>query len=154
MNNISDHEKTTPESTSEPVVKAVIIGAGPAGLMAAEQIANAGFSVDVYDAMPSVARKFLLAGIGGMNITHSEPFKDFVLRYREASDWLKPMLSDFSADDLREWIHALGVETFIGTSGRVFPKEMKAAPMLRKWKSRLVNSGVAFHPRHRWTGWS
>ena len=133
---------------------AIVIGAGPAGLMAAEQIADAGFAVDVYDAMPSVARKFLLAGIGGMNITHSEPFNDFVLRYREASSWLKPMLSEFNADDLREWIHGLGVETFIGTSGRVFPKEMKAAPMLRKWKSRLVNSGVTFHPRHRWSGWN
>lgn len=127
-----------------------IIGAGPAGLMAAEVIAEAGFNVDVFDAMPSVARKFLLAGIGGMNITHSEPYAQFVQRYGDASAWLRPMLDAFTPDDLRHWIHALGIETFVGTSGRVFPRDMKAAPLLRAWLHRLRQQGVNFHPRHRW----
>ena len=130
-----------------------VIGAGPAGLMAAEQIANAGYAVDVFDAMPSVARKFLLAGVGGMNITHSEPYADFITRYREASAPLRPILDNFQPDDLRRWIHELGIETFTGTSGRVFPTDMKAAPLLRRWLQRLRQQGVAFHPRHRWSGW-
>lgn len=132
--------------------KAVVIGGGPAGLMAAEELANAGVRVDLYDAMPSVARKFLLAGIGGMNITHSEPFNAFCERYGAASDWMRPMLERFGPTQLIEWIHQLGVETFIGTSGRVFPKEMKAAPLLRSWKHRLGESGVTFHPKSRWVG--
>ena len=135
-------------------MRAIVIGGGPAGLIAAEQLSSAGIKTDIFDAMPSVARKFLLAGIGGMNITHSEPYADFVLRYREASDWLRPILDDFTPDMLRSWIHDLGVETFVGTSGRVFPKEMKAAPLLRAWKHRLTRAGVTFHPRHRWQGWN
>lgn len=132
---------------------ATVIGGGPAGLMAAEVLATAGVAVDLYDAMPSVGRKFLLAGIGGMNITHAEPFKKFVARYRERSGELCALLERFSPDDLRAWIHALGVETFVGTSGRVFPKEMKAAPLLRAWLHRLRESGVRIHTRHRWQGW-
>lgn len=130
-----------------------VIGAGPAGLMAAEQIAAAGCRVEVFDAMPSVARKFLLAGVGGMNITHAEEYEQFVLRYREATPLLRPALDEFPPQVLRQWIHGLGIETFTGTSGRVFPRDMKAAPLLRTWLQRLKTSGVIFHPRHRWLGW-
>lgn len=133
---------------------AVVIGGGPAGLMAAERLAHAGHHVDLYDAMPSVARKFLLAGIGGMNITHAEEYSRFVTRYSEAETWLKPMLDCFGPDQLRDWIHSLGVNTVTGSSGRVFPEEMKAAPLLRRWKHRLSEMGVSFHPRHKWLGWS
>jgi uncharacterized flavoprotein (TIGR03862 family) len=131
-----------------------VIGAGPAGLMAAEHIANAGLAVDVFDAMPSVARKFLLAGIGGMNITHAEDYNTLVTRYGGAQSQLKPILDDLPPLELRAWIHALGVDTFVGTSQRVFPTDMKAAPLLRAWLHRLRSSGVIFHPRHRWTGWN
>ncbi|HEX7047919.1 MAG TPA: TIGR03862 family flavoprotein [Gammaproteobacteria bacterium] len=136
-----------------PDKRVAVIGGGPAGLMAAEVISNAGIAVDVYDAMPSPGRKFLLAGIGGMNITHSEPFEDFLARYREREAQLRPLLESFSPDALREWIHDLGIETFVGSSGRVFPKEMKAAPLLRAWLHRLRASGVTIHTRHRFTGW-
>lgn len=131
----------------------VIVGAGPAGLMAAELISAAGYPVAVYDAMPSPGRKFLLAGVGGMNITHAEPFERFVTRYREAQAWLEPMLQDFGADQLRSWVHSLGIETFTGSSRRVFPTDMKAAPLLRAWLHRLRQQGVVFFPRHRWLGW-
>ena len=131
-----------------------VIGAGPAGLMAAEHIANAGLAVDVFDAMPSVARKFLLAGIGGMNITHAEDYDTLATRYGGAQSQLKPILDDLPPLELRAWIHALGVDTFVGTSQRVFPTDMKAAPLLRAWLHRLRSSGVIFHPRHRWTGWN
>jgi len=134
--------------------RVVIIGGGPAGLMAAETLAGAGVAVDLYDAMPSVGRKFLLAGRGGMNITHSEPYEAFVARYGSRAGALRPMLDGFTPDDLRAWVHGLGIETFVGTSGRVFPTEMKAAPMLRAWLHRLRESGVRFHQRHRWLGWS
>ena len=122
--------------------------------MAAEQILCAGYRVDIYDAMPSLGRKFLLAGIGGMNITHAEAFEDFVRRYAENADRLRPLLKSFGADQLRAWIHDLGIETFIGTSGRVFPKEMKAAPLLRAWLARLKKQGLNLHARHRWQGWT
>ena len=131
-----------------------VIGAGPAGLMAAEQFAQAGLNVEVFDAMPSVARKFLLAGIGGMNITHSEDYLQFVKRYRSAESHLRPALDAFKPDDLRAWIHGLGIETFVGTSGRVFPKDMKAAPLLRSWLKRLRDQGIVIHTRHRWTDWA
>ncbi len=131
-----------------------MIGGGPAGLMAAEELAAAGVRVDVYDAMPSVGRKFLLAGRGGMNITHSEPYEAFIARYGSRAGALRPMLDAFKPDDLRAWVHGLGIDTFVGTSGRVFPTEMKAAPMLRAWLHRLRESGVHFHQRHRWLGWS
>ena len=132
-----------------------IVGGGPAGLMAAEVLsALPGLAVDVYDAMPSVGRKFLMAGKGGMNITHSEPLPDFVGRYGARAGQLAPWLTEFSPTALRDWIHGLGIETFVGTSGRVFPTEMKAAPLLRAWLQRLRSQGVCFHVRHRWLGWS
>jgi uncharacterized flavoprotein (TIGR03862 family) len=131
-----------------------VIGGGPAGLMAAEILSAAGVRVDVYDAMPSVGRKFLLAGRGGMNITHSEPYADFLARYGSRAGVMRPMLDAFTPDDLRAWVHGLGIDTFIGSSGRVFPTEMKAAPMLRAWLHRLREGGVHFHQRHRWLGWS
>ncbi|TXH71700.1 MAG: TIGR03862 family flavoprotein [Thiothrix sp.] len=129
-----------------------VIGGGPAGLMAAEQLTQAGFKVDLYDAMPSVGRKFLLAGIGGLNITHSEPFAAFLSRYAERTPKLAPYLREFGPDTLRTWCTDLGIETFIGSSGRVFPKEMKAAPLLRAWLSRLKNQGLTIYPRHRCLG--
>lgn len=140
------------ESNHEQCV--AVIGGGPAGLMAAEVLAAAGVRVDVYDAMPSVGRKFLLAGRGGMNITHSEPYEQFVARYGSRAGALRPMLDAFTPDELRAWVHGLGIDTFVGTSGRVFPTEMKAAPMLRAWLHRLRESGVHFHQRHRWLGWT
>jgi hypothetical protein len=132
----------------------VIIGGGPAGLMAAEVLSQAGFKVDLYDAMPSVGRKFLLAGVGGMNITHSEPLPAFVSRYSERAPVLAPLLRSFGAQALCEWIHGLGIQTFIGSSGRVFPTDMKAAPLLRAWLKRLREAGVVIHTRHRWLGWT
>jgi hypothetical protein len=130
-----------------------IIGGGPAGLMAAEVIASAGHAVSVYDAMPSVGRKFLLAGVGGMNITHAEPEQKFLGRYVAHPQFLET-IQGFNANALREWIHGLGIETFVGSSGRVFPREMKAAPLLRVWLHRLRGLGVNFFPRHRWVGWN
>jgi len=131
-----------------------IIGGGPAGLMAAEVLIQGGARVDLYDAMPSVGRKFLMAGKGGMNITHAEPFFAFIERYGAHREQIKGMLQIFSPEALREWIHGLGISTFVGSSGRVFPTDMKAAPLLRAWLHRLRESGVNFHMRHRWTGWS
>ncbi len=139
-----------PAVTTSPIA---IIGGGPAGLMAAEQLTRAGYRVDLYDAMPSVGRKFLLAGIGGLNITHSEPFPAFCSRYAGQAGHLQPLLAEFGAEALRAWCSGLGVETFIGTSGRVFPNAMKAAPLLRAWLSRLRQQGLHIHPRHRWQGW-
>jgi uncharacterized flavoprotein (TIGR03862 family) len=133
--------------------RVAVIGAGPAGLMAAEVLAAGGIQVDVYDAMPSAGRKFLLAGKGGMNITHSEPYDRFVGRYNERSSEVAQWLDAFKPEQVREWIHGLGVDTFIGTSGRVFPSDMKAAPLLRAWLHRLRESGVRLHMRHRWQGW-
>ena len=134
--------------------RVAIIGGGPAGLMAAETVAAAGLEVMVFDAMPSVGRKFLIAGKGGMNITHAEPLPAFKQRYRERADRISPLLDAFGPDALRQWIHGLGIETFVGTSGRVFPTEMKAAPLLRAWLHRLRQQKVQFHVRHRWLGWS
>jgi uncharacterized flavoprotein (TIGR03862 family) len=132
---------------------AIVIGGGPAGLMAAEVLSQGGVRVDFYDAMPSLGRKFLLAGVGGMNITHSEPFDVFLSRYGTRAAQIKPLLEAFPPAALREWSHGLGVETFVGSSGRVFPTGMKAAPLLRAWLHRLRESGVRFHVRHRWLGW-
>ena len=140
--------------SSTPTAHSVaIIGGGPAGLMAAETLALAGVRVDLFDAMPSVGRKFLLAGVGGMNITHSEPYPAFVARYNERQGQIDALLQGFDADALREWIHGLGIDTFVGTSGRVFPTDMKAAPLLRAWLKRLREAGVQLHTRHRWLGW-
>ena len=133
--------------------RVAVIGGGPAGLMAAEVLSQAGVQVDVYDGMPSVGRKFLLAGVGGMNITHSEPYPAFLSRYAERAPQMAPLLRAFDADALCQWIHDLGIETFIGSSGRVFPTDMKAAPLLRAWLKRLRESGVVIHTRHRWLGW-
>ncbi|AXA23212.1 TIGR03862 family flavoprotein [Pseudomonas putida] len=142
---------TDSHTTSPPLV--AVIGGGPAGLMAAEALAQAGVAVEVFDAMPSVGRKFLLAGVGGMNITHSEPYPAFIGRYGERREAIDALLRDFDADALRQWIHGLGIDTFVGTSGRVFPTDMKAAPLLRAWLKRLRDSGVVIHTRHRWLGW-
>ncbi len=133
--------------------KAIVIGAGPAGLMAAEVLATAGVAVDVYDAMPSAGRKFLMAGKSGLNLTHAEALDSFIGRYGTQADWVRPWLRDFDADALRAWARGLGVDTFVGSSGRVFPADMKAAPLLRAWLHRLRAAGVRFHMRHRWLGW-
>ncbi|MBO9515721.1 MAG: TIGR03862 family flavoprotein [Variovorax sp.] len=130
-----------------------IVGGGPAGLMAAEVLSGQGVQVHLYDAMPSVGRKFLLAGRGGLNLTHSEPLASFALRFGERRASIEPWLRRLGPEALREWAHGLGVETFVGTSGRVFPKDMKAAPLLRAWLHRLRLAGVNFHMRHRWLGW-
>lgn len=130
-----------------------VIGAGPAGLMAAEAIAGAGVAVEVFDAMPSAGRKFLLAGRGGLNLTHSEPLEPFIDRYRGRVAAIGPLVEAFDPDALRSWVHSLGIDTFVGSSGRVFPSEMKAAPLLRAWLHRLRAAGVRFRMRHRWTGW-
>lgn len=142
---MSEHASTQPQVS--------IVGAGPAGLMAAEVLAAGGAQVDVYDAMPSAGRKFLLAGKGGMNITHSEDAERFVGRYGLRSNEVGRWLEGFPPAAVRVWIHGLGIDTFVGTSGRVFPTDMKAAPLLRAWLHRLRESGVRFHMRHRWTGW-
>lgn len=138
---------------SPALTSVAIIGGGPAGLMAAQVLSQAGIKVDLFDAMPSVGRKFLLAGVGGMNITHSEPYPAFVSRYAERSPMIDPLLRGLDADALCAWIHGLGIETFVGSSGRVFPTDMKAAPLLRAWLKRLRDAGVAIHTRHRWLGW-
>jgi hypothetical protein len=130
-----------------------IIGGGPAGLMAAEVLTRGGLRVDLYDAMPSVGRKFLMAGKGGMNITHSEPRGPFVSRYGARQAQIGWLLEKFGPEALCDWIHGLGIETFVGSSGRVFPRDMKAAPLLRAWLHRLREAGVSFHMRHRWQGW-
>ncbi|MBJ2154857.1 TIGR03862 family flavoprotein [Variovorax sp. IB41] len=136
--------------TLSPTV--AVIGGGPAGLMAAEVLGASGAQVYVYDAMPSVGRKFLLAGRGGLNLTHSEPFDVFMSRFGERRAQLEPMLAQFGPQEARDWATGLGIETFVGTSGRVFPKDMKAAPLLRAWLHRLRSAGVQFHMRHRWLG--
>jgi uncharacterized flavoprotein (TIGR03862 family) len=139
-------------SSAEPLV--AVIGAGPAGLMAAEVLANAGVSVDVYDAMPSAGRKLLMAGRGGLNITHAEPAEELRKRYGARQKEISPLLDAFPPTRLREWVHGLGVATFIGSSGRVFPTDMKAAPLLRAWLQRLRRTGVRFRMRHHWSGWT
>lgn len=136
----------------------VVIGGGPAGLMAAQVLADAGHAVHLFDALPSIGRKFLLAGKGGLNLTHSEGADRFASRYGARRQVIESLLQDFSPQVLIDWAQSLGVETFVGSSGRVFPKDMKAAPLLRAWLQRLRHpvGGVAvqFHMRHRWTGWT
>ena len=131
-----------------------VVGAGPAGLMAADALQASGAQVHVFDAMPSVGRKFLLAGIGGLNLTHSEAMPGFLARYAAREPALAPYLDDFGPDAVRAWAAELGIRTFVGTSGRVFPKDMKAAQLLRAWLHRLRAGGVQFHMRHRWLGWA
>ena len=147
-----------PASSTRTAIDVAIIGAGPAGLMAAEVLSGAGVEVHVFDAMPSVGRKFLLAGKGGLNLTHAEPFDRFVTRYGGAQARVEAWLREFGPAELRAWAQGLGIETFVGSSQRVFPKEMKAAPLLRAWLQRLRHPPaggvpVRFHMRHRWVGW-
>ena len=130
-----------------------IIGAGPTGLMAAEKLATAGHSVTIYDHMSSVGRKFLMAGRGGLNLTHSEPLDSFLTRYGAAASWLEPSIRHFPPEALRQWSEGLGEPTFVGSSGRVFPKSLKASPLLRAWLGRLDKLGVRFVLKRRWVGW-
>ncbi len=130
-----------------------IIGGGPAGLMAAETARAAGVEVHLFDRMGSVGRKFLIAGKGGLNLTHSDPFETFVARYGARANEVRAWLERFDADALRAWARGLGIETFVGTSGRVFPMDLKAAPLLRGWVRRLRASGVQFHMHNAWRGW-
>ena len=132
---------------------AAVIGGGPAGLMAAGVLAEGGVSVDLYDAMSTPGFKFLLAGRGGLNLTHSEPLEVFLSRYGSRQQQLEPFLRKFGPNELRLWAGKLGFETFVGSSGRVFPSDMKASPLLRAWLRQLTAAGVRFHPRHRWLGW-
>ena len=131
-----------------------IIGGGPAGLMAAETALAGGAQVDLYDAMASVGRKFLLAGKGGLNLTHSDPPERFLVRYGERRNQVQPWLEEFNSDALRKWAAGLGIATFVGSSGRIFPLDMKAAPLLRAWLRRLRQAGLRLHARHRWCGWN
>lgn len=132
--------------------RVAIIGGGPAGLMAAEILSSAGHRVTVYEAMPTVGRKFLLAGKSGLNITHSEDYQTFANRFGAASPSLRLAIDAFTPDDIRRWAEGLGTETFVGSSGRIFPKAMKASPLLRAWMRRLEGQGVAIRTRHRWSG--
>jgi uncharacterized flavoprotein (TIGR03862 family) len=131
---------------------AAVVGGGPAGLMAAETLATAGVAVDLYEAMPTVGRKLLMAGRGGLNLTHGEEWARFMTRYGAAAELLRPALDAFDAAALRDWAQGLGIETFIGSSGRVFPTGLKASPLLRAWLGRLAGLGVRIRVRHRWTG--
>lgn len=131
-----------------------IVGGGPAGLIAAERLASAGMAVTLYDRMPSVGRKLLIAGRGGLNLTHSEPLDRFLTRYGAAAERLASAIEQFSPDALRAWSAELGQPTFVGSSGRVFPEAFKATPLLRAWLRRLAELGVTIMPRHRWLGWS
>ena len=130
-----------------------IIGGGPAGLMAAEILSQNDVTVDLYESMPSLGRKFLMAGKSGLNLTHAEPYHTFITRYGDQQKYIETHLNHFKPDDLLAWVKGLGIETFTGSSGRVFPKAMKASPLLRAWLQRLQTNGVTFHTRHRWKGW-
>lgn len=141
------------ESKSDQPPTVAVIGGGPAGLMATEVLSQAGVRVDLYDAMPSAGRKFLMAGKGGMNITHSEPLELFLSRYASRQSSIKPMLDLFGPEAVQAWVNTLGFDTFIGSSGKVFPEEMKAAPLLRAWLHRLRTDGARLHMRHQWLGW-
>ncbi|KPP82487.1 MAG: NAD(FAD)-utilizing dehydrogenase [Oceanicaulis sp. HLUCCA04] len=132
--------------------RVAIIGAGPAGLIAAENLSSEGFAVDIYERMPSVGRKFLMAGRGGLNLTHSEALEAFLTRYGEAQGWLEPSIRALAPADLIAWCERLGQEVFTGSSGRVFPAAMKASPLLRAWLARLDGLGVTIHTRHEWRG--
>ena len=138
------------EKDSAPT--AAIIGGGPAGLMAAEVLVQGGVRVEAYDAMPSVGRKLLMAGKGGLNLTHSEPYEQFISRYGKRTPQIRLLLDAFGPKDLVNWVHELGIDTFIGSSGRIFPVEMKASPLLRVWLKRLSSAGIKFNLRHRWLG--
>src|SRR5882762_4727730 len=151
---ISDAERefSVPAAMTRPPTQVAIIGAGPAGLRAAEVLAQAGQGVTVFDAMPSAGRKFLMDGRGGLNLTHSEALPAFLKRYGAAAPLLAPAIDAFPPDRLRAWSEALGQPTFVGSSGRVFPQAFKASPLLRAWLRRLDALGVKFALRHRWSG--
>jgi len=136
-----------------PTPLIAIIGGGPAGLMAAETISQAGLPVHLYEALPTVGRKFLRAGVGGLNLTHSEPLRQFISRY-SLPERLEPIIRAFGPREMIQWAEGLGFETFTGTSGRIFPVSMKASPLLRAWQQRLTDSGVVFHPNHKWVGFT
>ena len=148
-----NHERDA-STMNEPAPRAAVIGGGPAGLMAAEVLCAGGARVDVYDAMPSLGRKFLMAGKGGLNLTHAEEYEFFLASYGARRPNIEALLNDFSPDALRAWLRGLGVETFVGSSGRVFPVGMKAAPLLRAWLHRQREAGAKFHVHHRWLGWA
>jgi len=141
-------------SSAPNIASVAIVGGGPAGLMAAEVIAKSGMTVTIFDRMPSIGRKLLMAGRGGLNLTHSEPIERFTARYGAAADWMSPLLTAFPPKALIAWCEDLGQPTFVGTSGRVFPKAMKASPLLRAWIARLTELGVRFVTRAQWTGWA
>jgi hypothetical protein len=150
---MSEHGGDVSESVRTTPARIAVIGGGPAGLMAAEVAARGGAAVTVYERMPTVGRKFLLAGRGGLNLTHSEDLAGFLARYGAAEPMLRAAIESFPPSALRAWVEALGQETFVGSSGRVFPKAMKTSPLLRAWLRRLAADGVAFKLRHRWIGW-
>src|SRR5690606_27913237 len=141
------------DPTRNPPARVAVIGGGPAGLMAAETLRAGGAEVHLFEAKGSVGRKFLIAGKGGLNLTHSEARPAFDARYRQRAPWIGRWLDDFDADALRDWARVHGVETYVGSSGRVFPRDRKAAPLLRGWVRRLREDGVRFHVQHRWLGW-
>jgi uncharacterized flavoprotein (TIGR03862 family) len=151
---IPNSARSGPGSISNQPKSVAVIGGGPAGLMAAEVLVQAGVQADLYDAMPSMGRKFLVAGKGGLNLTHSEPLEQFLDRYGSRRSQLEPLLQQFGPQQLIEWAGGLGFQTFVGTSGRVFPVGMKTAPLLRGWLARLRSGGVRLHPRHQWLGWN
>ena len=146
-------QTTAPDAATSLRCDAVIVGGGPAGLMAAEVLAQSGVTVHLFDAMPSVGRKFLLAGKGGLNLTHSEPHASFATRFGGRQPQIEPLIETFGGPEISAWAKELGIDTFVGTSGRVFPQDMKAAPLLRAWLHRLRGLGVQFHMRHKWLGW-
>lgn len=141
-------------TSTDTAPRIAIIGAGPAGLMAAEELTAKGYGVDIYDAMPSPARKFLMAGKSGLNITHNEALPEFLTRYTAPDDRLTKLIEQSPPQDISGWMQGLGVEPITGSTGRIFPKMMKASPLLRAWLIRLAGAGTTLHTRHRWTGWT
>lgn len=144
---------TNSQTQKKAALQIAIIGGGPAGLMAADRLSQSGFAVTIYDRMPTVGRKFLMAGRGGLNLTHNEDFEHFMARYNESEDWLRGAIENFSPRDTRAFCSELDISTFVGTSGRIFPDCFKTSPLLRAWLDRLRNQGVEFRLRHSFTGW-